>query len=418
MPARVTTTAWLWALLPLLFAAALAIPLLDVDAFNGDEPASLLAAGILSSGPRSLADIWDFMLENDPRNAPGWPILLSVWGPFVGWSEFAIRALSLCIGLLTLAWVFRSGHGLFAPVAGLFAALLLGSSVFFLAYMVNARAYTLVALCATICLWSYWRVALHLRPPGRGAQAGLLLGSVGLLWSHYFGALLLPALGLFHLLFVPKNYRWWRPVVLLGLAGLTALVQLPIFFEGLNIVVSEDLLDRILPATGILSHFLRYMTNGFIDPSPPFSELLLLALPLVLAIVALWRLRRGKGVSAIWLLVFTSATLLALVIAINELFQVIVDNRIRYLMPLWPLTTLLVGAGVWRLARSFRRLVFVLLSLWLIFGAWLTLATGFRYGPGYFLHSNLHMVYPQLSENISASDLLMSDKRVSAGTTV
>ena len=232
-------------------------------------------AGILSSGPRSLADIWDFLAENEPRNAPGWPILLSVWGPFVGWSEFAIRALSLCIGLLTLAWVFRSGRGFFAPAAGLFATLLLGSSVFFLAYMVNARAYTLVALCATICLWSYWRVALHLRPPGRSAQAGLLLGSVGLLWSHYFGALLLPALGLFHLLFVPKNHRWWRPVVLFGLAGLTAIVQLPIFFEGLNILVSEDLLDRILPATGMLSHLLRFMTNGVIDPSPPFSELLL-----------------------------------------------------------------------------------------------------------------------------------------------
>ena len=45
------------------------------------------------------------------------PILLSIWGPFVGWSEFAIRALSLFIGLLTLAWVFRViGRGLFAPV--------------------------------------------------------------------------------------------------------------------------------------------------------------------------------------------------------------------------------------------------------------------------------------------------------------
>ena len=143
---------WLWALLPLLLAAALAIPLLDVDAFTGDEPVSLVAAGILNSGPRSLANVWDFMAENDPRNAPGWPILLSVWGPFVGWSEFAIRALSLYIGLLTLAWVFRSGRGLFAPLAGFYAALLLGSSVFLLAYMIHARAFTLVALCATICL--------------------------------------------------------------------------------------------------------------------------------------------------------------------------------------------------------------------------------------------------------------------------
>ena len=32
---------WMWALLPLLLAAALAIPLLDVDAFNGDEPKPL-----------------------------------------------------------------------------------------------------------------------------------------------------------------------------------------------------------------------------------------------------------------------------------------------------------------------------------------------------------------------------------------
>ena len=42
---------WLWALLPLLLAAALAIPLLDVDAFNGDELASLLASGILRYRP-------------------------------------------------------------------------------------------------------------------------------------------------------------------------------------------------------------------------------------------------------------------------------------------------------------------------------------------------------------------------------
>ena len=56
-------------------------------------------------------------------------------------------------------------------------------------------------------------------------------------------------------------------------------------------------------------------------------------------------------------------------IVINEVFRVIVDNRIRYLMPLWPLTALLVGAGLWRLAQtSFRRLLLtVLLALWLIF---------------------------------------------------
>ena len=50
---------WLWALLPLLLAAVLAIPLLDVDAFEGDEPASLIAAGILGSGPTIIGGYLD-----------------------------------------------------------------------------------------------------------------------------------------------------------------------------------------------------------------------------------------------------------------------------------------------------------------------------------------------------------------------
>ena len=82
-------------------------------------------------------------------------------------------------------------------------------------------------------MWSYWRVALHPRPPGPGAQAGLLLGSIGLLYSHYFGSLVLPVLGLFHLLFVPKERRWWRTVLLVGLAALVAALQLPGFLNGL-----------------------------------------------------------------------------------------------------------------------------------------------------------------------------------------
>ena len=218
-----TSLSWLWALLPLLLAAALAIPLLDVDAFNGDEPASLVAAGIMRSGPWSLEEVLSPVARASPEQALGWPLLLSAWGRFVGWSEVAVRALSLFFGMLTLAWVYRTGRDLLAPRAGLFAALLLSASVFFLAYMIHARAFTLIALCSTLCIWSYWRLVLNPRPTSMGAPAGLLLGSVGLLYSHYFSALFLPALGLFHLLFVPKSRRWWRPVLLIAVAALLAM---------------------------------------------------------------------------------------------------------------------------------------------------------------------------------------------------
>ena len=148
--------------------------------------------------------------------------------------------------------------------------------------MVNARAYALVALCShVICLWSYWRVALHLRPPGQG-RAGWPSAWAVLDCSGRITLALCccPRWVLFHLLFVPKNHRWWRPVVLFGLAGLTAIVQLSILLRGVsvNTVISEDLVDRILPATrDNLSHLLRYMTNGLLLTRPrPFSDLLLL----------------------------------------------------------------------------------------------------------------------------------------------
>ena len=143
-----------------------------------DEPASLLAGRhSASSGPWSVEEVLSAVARRSPEQALGWPLLLSAWGRVVGWSEVAVRALSLFFGMLTLAWVYRTGRDLLAPRAGLFATLLLSTSVFFLAYMIHARAFTLIALCSTLCIWSYWRLVLHPRPTGIGAPAGLMLGS-------------------------------------------------------------------------------------------------------------------------------------------------------------------------------------------------------------------------------------------------
>ncbi len=403
----------MWALLPLLLAAALTIPLLDVDSFNGDEPASLIAAGMFRSGPPSLDATWSFITNRDSTQAYGWPLLLSVWARLVGWSEFATRALSLFFGVLALAWVYRTGRDLLSPQAGLFATLLLGASVFFHAYMIHARAFTLVAFFTTLCVWSYWRIALQPRQPGRAAQALLLLSSIGLLYMHYVCALLLPVLGLFHLFLVPKNRRWWQPVLLLGLAALLAMPQLPGVLQGLaKTAANEDLSNRALSAANLVSHLVRYLTNGLLNPSPPLSVLLVITLTLALVAVYLHRLRKGHRNGATWLLVFTSCACLALIIAVNEVLRVIVANRIRYLMPLWPLAALLTGAGLWRLARRNRHIAASLLILWVVIGAWLILATDFRYETGYFFRVDHHELFSALRERIPASDLVILDVSV------
>ena len=65
------------------------------------------------------------------------------------------------------------------------------------------------------------------------------------------------------------------------------------------------------------------MTNGLVDPSPPFNELLLLTLPLVLVIVTLRFLRRKESRCQRRLAASFSPLLLllALVTAINEVLQ-------------------------------------------------------------------------------------------------
>ncbi len=409
-PDRASCLSWLWALLPLLLAAALVIPLLDEDAYNGDEPKSVYVAGALPAGPHTLADVWQAVEQYSPEQALGWPMLLFAWGRLVGWSELAVRTLSFFSGVLALAWVFRTGCDLFAFRTGFIAELLLSVSVLFLAFMVHARVFMLVALFTTISLWSYWRLALRPQPPDWRAAAGLLLGATGLLWSHYFGALLLPALALFHLLFVRKQRRWWQPVLLFGASILLALPQLPVFLRGLGRTAGkEDLHSRALSATAVLSGLARSLTNGLVDLAPPVDGLLLFSLLLVLALVTLLRLRTGNWNSAAWLVVFVSAALLALKVAVNELLKVIVDNRIRYLMPFWPLTALLVGAGLWHFSNRHRHLVTGLLLFWLVTGAWLSSASGLRYELGYFFRSDLNHFYAAMSERIPGTDLLILD---------
>ena len=337
-------------------------------------------------------------------------MLLSVWGRAVGWSEYAARVVPLFAGVLTIALVFRTGNDFFARPAGLVAAVLLTGSAFFLTFLTTARAFTLVALFATLCLRCYWRLALHPRPPGRGAQAGLLPGSMGLLYAHYFGALLLPVLGLYHLLFVPKTRRWWQPVFLFALATLSAALQLPVLLTGLERTVSnEGLRDMAMDSAAVFERLLRFMSNDLISPGAPVGELLTLLLPLALLLAVLLRLRNGARFGAIWPLVFVSAALLLLVLAVNAVLRVMHVSRMRYLMPLWPFSALLAAALLLRLTHKRGRLLAGLLALWLLVGTYVHLGTGFRYEVDFLQRSDLHQVYQVMHERLPEADFLILD---------
>ena len=283
-------------------------------------------------------------------------VVFSQWGRIAGWSELAIRTLSWLTGLLTLAWVYRIGRALFTARVALTATLLLSTSVVFLTYMHTARPYGLALFFAAIVLWAYWRVALHPRPPGRGARAFLVLGATGLLYAHYFGALLLPALALFHLVFVRKERRWWQPVVLLGLAALLALPQVPDLLSGIAHNQEKDHLHaKALRYPEVIATFLRFLSNGLLEIRLPFSTLFALALPLPLFIFG-WRSRRDRQPpGAAWFLSLTSILLLLLLLGGNEWLLVFERKRVRYLATLWPPVLLLISLALLHPKRALLR---------------------------------------------------------------
>ena len=412
---RMTSLTWLRALLPLLLAAGLVIPALGDIALNGDETSSQFAAGVFRPGPHSFTGVWNYTTEVSPDQALGWPLLLSVWGRLAGWSEVATRALPLFGGLLTLAWIYRTGNDLFSPQAGFFAALLLSASMFMQTNMLHARVFPMVMLFTTWSLWAYWRSALQPRPPGWWTQASLLAGVTGLLYSQYFGALLLLVLSLFHLLFFPKNSRWWRTVLPLGLATLASVPQLPSLLNGIALTGSRSQVHSIaLTPPELLAQFVRYLSNGIFSPSSFVGTLLVIFLPLALLIATLRQLSARRPAGAGWLLAFVSATLLLLFIAANEVLRIVSERRMRYLISLWPLLALLAGAGLRQLAGAHRRLAAALLALWLILGVSLALTTDIRYELGFFSHSNIHRIMPVMREQISPSDFLIQDYHVAA----
>ena len=177
----------------------------------------LMAAGC--SSVVLLQIIWNYIAEDGDPHQAGLAFLLSVWGQ--AWSAGAScspGAVPVLPACLALAWVYRTGRDLLNAPWGRPLCCAVAQCLRLLSRLHDPRAIHL-----------HWfpslQHALHLvllAPCAESAanqhgcaQAGLLLGSVGLLYSHYFCALFLPALGLFHLLFVPKNRRWWQPVLLL-----------------------------------------------------------------------------------------------------------------------------------------------------------------------------------------------------------
>lgn len=325
---------WVY-VLPLFFLLTFIVGgRLDVDGLWYDEVFTMRNAGGAGYGPLSISEIYATIQADDPYQAIGYPLVVAAWGQVVGWSEFASRVSSLLFALLGMALTYRLG--IFASrsawVGGI-AALVFGFSSFTVFYAHELRAFTFVTIFAALTMLAY----LHLlkTPTNRKWLLAFIIGGTGLLYAHYYAAMLLIALGIYHVIAAPKNCAWWI-VPLCGVAmGVLFLPQLPAFMEGFTRFDPADVEKTPMAFDAVLISLLYFISNGL-----EWVAVLLMGAGVFVAIKN-QRLRAIVGIGILGT---------AVLILSNEFLDILEPTRLRYAIFLWSLYAVWIAAGMQWLA--------------------------------------------------------------------
>jgi mannosyltransferase len=162
-------------------AAALRFATLDLQSFDFDEA--------ITVGP-VLGGSFDAMLDTIPKTEstpPLYYVLAWPWTQVFGLGEVGVRSLSALFGTALVPVAYGAARELGGRRAALFAAALVAVNPQLIFYSQEARAYSLLALLATL---SFWAFLLARREPGRRGLALWALASAAALLTHYFAAFL------------------------------------------------------------------------------------------------------------------------------------------------------------------------------------------------------------------------------------
>jgi hypothetical protein len=334
----------------LLLTTALAAARLGADAVWYDEHFTLRIIGAAHYGPLSPAEVLANAVD-DPWQPPLYYALVWGWGRLVGWSDVALRSLSLLVGAIGVAFGYRLGRDARSHAAGVGTALALGLSAFVLSYLHELRPYALLVTTAT------WLPVAYLRRD----MISLALATAALLYAHYFGALLLLALGLFHLMRYGR-LGWWRALGAFVVGGLAFLPWVWVPLGALGATVDEGgRVTTMLTAPELLYGVGYAFGNGI----APLTALVVMG--------GVWLARRDRSAR---FAVIVFALNVVLLLLLNALVPVL--SHVRYLLTLWPLLALLVGLLAHAVNQSrYRAVLLVLVPLWGGLGAYHALTAGF-----------------------------------------
>jgi mannosyltransferase len=304
----------------LLLALALRLFLLDGQSLWYDEGVSAFMT------PRTFAQIAEATAVD--IHPPLYYWLLATWASVFGQGEVALRGLSVLFGVLTVWATYRLGLVVAGPAVGLVAALLLAT----------ASSWAALALLGALIDKAGDNAGSGRRRAALAVVYGLLAGA--LLYTHYYGSLVVVAQGLYALIVLTVT-RCWRIVPGWALAGgiatLLFLPWLPValrqtgYYPGLG--SPQPAWRLALDAVNVLSIGIATTRFGFRAGLAPFLGLAALGL------VRLWR-RRGGGH---WLLLLWLLLPIAGIIILSQTRPLYEPRFLILVLPAW---TLLLAAGL------------------------------------------------------------------------
>jgi 4-amino-4-deoxy-L-arabinose transferase-like glycosyltransferase len=362
-----------WAVVVLLLLAfALRVYQLGARELSFDEVASVFIAG---QGPLKLFSYLRGAIREHP---PFYYLLLSLWMPLAGRSEFSVRFLSVGIGLCTITAMYRLTRKAVGQPAALLATLLLVFSPFHIHESRNPRMYGLLALLSLFSIFVFARL-LHW---DRARWWVLFWLATGLgAFTHYYMAFVLLAEDIFLLL----NWRRYRHLMLRWIAVHLALAGVVILW----VVLAPGLWATIISfwqrgaASSIRWNSLARALNGLYLGFTASPNWLHLGIPLFVTACGIGVAQRLKP----WLPRGhrNSGLLLGLLISVPLLVVLILPERVtgRYLATLLPSCMLAMGLALGWLAAHRPRLSLVkqvsLHAAWISLTLWVVLVNVYAY---------------------------------------
>ncbi len=261
----------------------------------------------------SVAETLASVKSRSYQHGPLYFILLNVWRNIAGRDLFSLRLFSVFCGILSIAFAWRlaaiSGKGSIATIA----AILTASVAYLIFYHQLVRMYSLLPLLVAVVVWAYWRVISAFEAPPAWRWAALVLASAALILVHYYGMIVLLAIGVYHLLVAPKNRKWLQTCLAMLAAGLLFVPWLPVALQGFS--------DPEIPTQNL----------AFIESVAAIAEIYTNGTQAILILAAgtiIWKFRLLNRSQRY--IVYVTLLIALLMILPNEIMPLLVARRLRY----------------------------------------------------------------------------------------